>query len=132
MQPGCIVRIFSAVAGYDKYHLCLTLPLDQSAGKFLFINSDPQYRDLYVVEDVELPCLPKSPSGKSCFSFSMVPRYSVEQLAVYSATVLGVIEVDMAKNIRAHAGSVTSLSKRDLDLVKDALDEIVDALSQGT
>lgn len=101
MNPGSIVRIFVGATGYDKYHLCLCLPSSDSAAKFLYINSDPKFKDLYVVDDQRIPCLPASPTGKSCFSFTMIPRYSQQQLSIFRATTLGHIDLALLKSFGA-------------------------------
>jgi hypothetical protein len=125
MKPGDIVEIFAPIAGYRKYHLCLILNTSGTAHEFLFLNSDPGFRDCFVVDDREVPCLPPSPTGKTAFSFSMVPRYTAAQLSRYRATVLGHIDRDVAERLRAFAPTVRSLPAPQLAAVISALDQIL-------
>lgn len=129
MRPGSVVAIYAASAGKVKYHLCLCLPSDEVAAKFLFINSNPNFKDIFIIDDARLPFLPESPSGKSCFSFSMVPRYSGQQLRTFDAKVIGEIDLALAVELRHHADGVRSLARTDLDFVKGALDVIVNELA---
>lgn len=124
IEAGAIVRIFAPQAGYKKYHLCLCAASADSAAKFLFINSDPNFEDLLVVPCERLAMLPRSETGKSCFSFSMVPRFTAKQLELYNAEPLGRVDKAMAKELRAFADTVRSLPRRELDFVKEALDSI--------
>lgn len=130
-ETGSVVKIFAPQAGYKKYHLCLSLPSDEFAAKFLFINSDPQFDDQFVVPCENLPMIPASETGYSCFSFSMIPRFSAKNLQLYGAENLGRIQLDLARDLRNFADRVRSLSSNDLAFVKLALDHIVTSL-EGT
>lgn len=125
MKPGDIVEIFAPIAGYRKYHLCLILKTDGSAHEFLFLNSDPNYKDCCVVDHRDVPCLPASPTGKTAFSFSMVPRYTTAQLKRYRATVLGHLDPTVVARLRAFAPTVRSLPAAQLSAVISALDQIL-------
>lgn len=131
MQVGSVVGIYAALAGYRKYHLCLKLAETDSAACFLFINSDPKYAGSYVVDCERLPFLKPSDTGKSCFSFTMVPRHNQHQLEVYQAEVLGEIDLDLALELRAYADDVRTLSRPELAMVKSSLDAIIKRLSGG-
>jgi hypothetical protein len=125
MQPGTVVRIFAAIAGYQKYHLCLSVADDNAAAKFLFINSDPRFDDTLAVDNDRVPCIPPNDTGKSCFSFSMVPRYSAHQLGALGAIEMGEIDLQLASELRTFADTVRSLAKNDMDVVKAGLDAII-------
>lgn len=128
MQVGSVVKIFAATAGKHKYHLCLRVASDNDLARFLFINSDPSFRDLYVIDDSRLPYLPASPTGKSCFSFSLVIRMTERQLEIFEAEELGVIDYDLAQELLAFAANVRSLTKSEHGLVIEALSGLVQAL----
>ncbi len=130
MEIGSVVSIYAVVAGYRKYHLCLTLAVDGgAAAKFLFINSDSRFDDTYAVPNARVNCIPPNDTGESCFSFSMVPRYNAEQLESYEARAIGEIDLDLARELREFANTVRSLARSDLDAVKGALDAIIIRLS---
>jgi hypothetical protein len=128
MEIGCVVEIYAAVAGYRKYHLCLKLADEDGAACFLFINSDPNFSGTYAVDCERLPYLPASKTGKSCFSFSMVPRHNEQQLQIFKSKVLGEIDLELAIELRSFAESVRTLARPDHVLVKKSLDAIVEKL----
>lgn len=47
---GDIFRCHSPIAGYNKYHLFLKIGTDGAAHKCVFLNSDPNYADVYAVD----------------------------------------------------------------------------------
>ena len=131
LEIGSVVAIYAAVAGYRKYHLCLTLAVEGgAAAKFLFINSDSRFEDTYPVPNDRVDCIPPNDTGESCFSFSMVPRYNADQLVNFNAKVIGEISLELAQELRDFANGVRSLARADLEAVKLALDAIIARLSE--
>lgn len=130
MQPGSIVRIFAPIAGKEKYHLCLSLPGDDgSAARLLFLNSEAKFSDHYVVENARVPCIPPSRTGNSCFCFTMIVRINSLRLESMQPVEMGMIDLDLALDLRRFCDTVRSLAPSDLKLVKAALDEIIETLA---
>ena len=115
------MQIFSPLARYKKYHLCITLDCSSGANRFLFLNSDDAYADTYSVSCDRVPCIPASDTGVTAFSFSMIPRYSDAQLSLYQAKKLGEIEKDVAAELLKFVHTVKSLAKKDKELVRAAI-----------
>lgn len=74
MKTGDIVMIYAPVAGKPKYHVCVLIPEGERAGRFLFLNSDPAYRDCLEINCARIPFLPPSRTGKTAISFSLLVR----------------------------------------------------------
>lgn len=124
MNVGDIVRIYSPVAGYDKYHLCIEVGASGAASVFLFLNSDGYFADCYCVPCAALPFLPPSKTGQTAFSFANLPRYNDNQLRIYSATVLGAIDQVLAAELLRHAQGVQALNRIEKALVVAALSSL--------
>lgn len=118
---GDIIRIYAATVGYDKYHVCVYVGISGAAHQFLYLNSDPNYDDSYAVDCDRVPCLPLSNTGKTVFSFSMVPRYTDAQLSLYNAEKLGELDAALAAELVAFGLQVRSLPRSQLQTVLDGL-----------
>jgi hypothetical protein len=118
---GDIVRIYSGPAGHVKYHLCIRAPKGEEAACFLFLNSDPSFQQLFVVACARVPCLPTSKTGKTAFSFSMIPRYNRKQLKLHQATIMGQIDKQLAYDLFVHAKAVTVMTSTERTMVLHAL-----------
>lgn len=124
MRVGDIVRIYAPVAGYDKYHFCICIPDGASAGKFLFLNSDPGYRDCLAIDCARIPLLPPSDTGVTAISFSLLVRYNAEKLALYRPTVLGAMPMDVVLQMLEFLKTVRSLPNPDKAVVVTALESL--------
>lgn len=118
---GDIVRIYSGAAGHTKYHLCVRAPKGEEAACFIFLNSDPSFQQLFVVDCSRVGCLPVSKTGKTAFSFSTIPRYNRKQLKLHQATVLGKIDKQLAHELLIHAKAVTVMTSTERVMVLHAL-----------
>ena len=96
---GDIASIYCPIAGYPKYHLCICVGTNGAASQFIFLNSDPDFDGLFVCPCERVPCVPKSETGVTAFSFTAIPRYNDKQLALYKAKKLGVIDGVLATEI---------------------------------
>jgi hypothetical protein len=123
-EVGDIVKIFCPIAGYDKYHLCIKAPQENVAAFFLFLNSNPNFDELFVVDCEQLPFLPASATGKTAFSFTMIPKYNRRQLRLYESRVLGRIDKALAKKLLEHAKTLTVLPSPEKRLVISALKDM--------
>lgn len=121
---GDIVRVFAPQAGHDKYHLCILVGVGGAASQFVYLNSSPDFEQTYVVDCDRVPCLPKSDTGKTAFSFALLPRYNDRQLALYKAEKLGELDAPLAKELHAFAQTVTTLNAAERKIVLSALAQI--------
>jgi len=121
---GDIVKFYSVIAGYPKYHLCVLACLDDQAGIFLFINSDEGFAGDFVLDDDELRCLPESPTGKSVISCSQPVRANGRQLALYNAEKLGELPPGVARRLERFVQNVQTLTRIEKRIVLEALAEL--------
>lgn len=119
---GDIVEIFAPQAGHKKYHLCIASGDTQVAHQFLYLNSDPSFDETLVVDCSRVPCIPKSKTGKTVFTFAILPRYSNDQLKLYAAKCLGVIDPELAADVRVFVRTVKTLTASERKRVIAALD----------
>jgi hypothetical protein len=121
---GDIVSIYAPTVGYKKYHLCVHVGTDGTAHQFLFLNSDDRFEGVYSVECERVPCVPRSASGRTAFSFTMLPRYNDKQLKLYGAKKLGVIDPVLATELLEFAEKAVGLTKAEQKIVCAALKSI--------
>lgn len=119
--PGDIVEIYSPVAGYPKYHVCI-LDCDGAAtALFLYINSGTGFAGDLVCDDSEFGCLPKSPTGQSVISCSQLVRMSAHQLSIFKAKKLGKLPPAVARKLEKFVVTAFSLRKSERQLVLNAM-----------
>lgn len=100
---------------------------DGAASQFIFLNSDPKFEGLFVVPCERVPCIPKSETGVTAFSFTAVPRYNEKQLKLYNAKKLGILDRALAAEIREFVnkpGALKALSGAEARIVKAAFEAI--------
>lgn len=122
-EVGEIIQMYCPITGYDKYHLCLQKD-SETSHSFLFLNSDPNFAEVYAVNCDRLPFLPPSKTGKTVFSFSIIYRYNSKQRQLFEAKKLGVLDKELAKELAAFARTITVLNKPQKELVIRALDSL--------
>jgi hypothetical protein len=125
-EIGDIVEIYSPVAGRNKYHLCVKPGSENTATQFLFLNSDPNFEQLYVVDCARVPCLPPSKTGKTAFSFALLPQFNHMQLQLYKARKLGELDKKLATELLAFAKTVTTMSRSERQVVVSALEGLME------
>lgn len=113
MKIGDVVKIFAPTTGYNKYHFCVCVPEDGDAGCFLFLNSNPNFRDCLAVDCARIAFLPASQTGVTAISFSIMMRYNKEKLQLFKAEVLGEMPKDVLAEMMSFMPSVTSLPSND-------------------
>jgi hypothetical protein len=118
---GDIVRIFAPQAGHNKYQLCIFTGDDTIAFRFLYLNSNPTFIGTYVVDCDRVPCIPKSATGKTAFSFALLPRYSAKQLSLYQAVKIGELDRTLAAELHTFATTVKTINSADRSVVLTAL-----------
>lgn len=123
-EAGDVVRFHSAVAGKEKYHLCLGRTEHETVFAFLFLNSGSGYKGDCVLDDGEIPGLPRSPTGKSVVSFSMLVRIREDKFPIFGATKTGAIDAHLAGELAAFAKEVRSLTRREQRFVVSALESL--------
>lgn len=123
-EIGDVVRFHSTIAGKEKFHLCLGRNEHQTIFAFLFLNSGSGYKGDCVLDDGEIPGVPKSPTGKSVVSFSLLVRVREDKLPVLGATKTGAIDAHLAGELAAFAKSARSLTRQEQAFVVSALESL--------
>ncbi|MCA0961036.1 hypothetical protein [Salipiger bermudensis] len=123
-EAGDIIRLYSTIAGKEKFHICLGRTENETVFAFLFLNSGSGYKGDCVLDDGEIPGLPKSPTGKSVVSFSQIIRIKEEKLGVLGATKTGTIDAHLAGELAAFAKEVRSLTRQEQAFVVSALESL--------
>jgi hypothetical protein len=121
---GDIIQIFAPQAGHTKYHLSILVGTSSTASQLLYLNSDPNFEQTFVVDCARVPCLPPSKTGKTAFSFALLPRYNDRQLVLYKAKKLGVLDATLAKELHGFAATVSTLNAAERKIVLAALAKI--------
>lgn len=122
---GDIVQIFGATAGHKKYHLCICESDEHSVCKFLFINSHEGWEGDFVLSDIEIPCLPKSPTGKSVISCNNIAKYNKNQRDLFKAKTLGVIDKAIVEKLLSHVSACRTFSRSEKALIKLGLEKLI-------
>jgi hypothetical protein len=123
-KAGDVVRFHSPTAGKEKFHLCLGHGEEGPLFAFLFLNSGSGYRGDYVLEDGQIPGLPKSPTGETVVSFSMIVRMGEERLEKFAATKTGEIDAHIAGELAAFAKTTSALTRSEQAFVVSALEAL--------
>jgi hypothetical protein len=121
-EVGDIVEIFAPQAGHNKYHLCISIGADGAAHQFLYLNSDPAFEQTFVCDCKKIPCLPESKTGKTAFSFAILPRYNDHQLKLFKAKKLGVLDPALAVEVHKAASTATTMTGVERKIVLAALE----------
>jgi hypothetical protein len=120
-EAGDVIRFHSPIAGKEKFHLCLGRTDNETIFAFLFLNSNFGFKSDCVLDDGQIPGLPKSPTGKSVVSFSLLVRVKEDKLAIFGATKTGAIDPHLAGELAAFAKEVRSLTQQEKAFVISAL-----------
>ena len=123
-EAGDIIRFHSTIAGKEKFHLCLGRTEDETIFAFLFLNSGSGFKGDCVLDDGQIPGLPKSPTGKSVVSFSLLVRVREDKLSVLRATKTGAIDAHLAGELASFAKAVGSLTRQEKAFVVSALESL--------
>lgn len=123
-EAGDVIRFYSTIAGKEKFHLCLGRTENETIFAFLFLNSGSGYKGDCVLDDGQVPGLPKSPTGKSVVSFSQIIRVKEQKLGVLRATKTGAIDAQLAGELAAFAKGVRSLTRQEQAFVVSALESL--------
>jgi hypothetical protein len=121
-QPGDIVQIYSATAGYPKWHLCIAADTETEAAKFLYVNSEGGYDGDFVLPNARIPCIPASPTGKTVISCNILVIINRRQRELFNAQVAGQLDKAAAAELKAHVEGCDTLTRPDKELVVNALD----------
>lgn len=124
-QAKDVVRFNSFIAGKEKFHICIKLSEDGERNFFLFVNSEGGFEGDLVLDDGEIPGLPKSRTGQSVVSFSQVIRMDDRQLNLAGAERVGEIDDHLVGDLLAFARSCRALSDYDKELVVHSLENVL-------
>lgn len=117
-EPGDVVKFYSEAAGYKKYHLCLSLD-----ACYFFMNA-PRAKtfpgDLIISCD-DVPFLPKTESGDSIISCSVLLKFTEGELAAYGAKKVGKVGSDVLMRVLEFVENGTVLSEEDKEIVLSGL-----------
>lgn len=117
---GDVVELFAPQAGHKKYHVCICVN-PGAAHQFLYLNSDPSFAGTIAFDCARIPCIPASKTGKTVFTFAHLPRYNDNQLKLYNAKKLGVLDKQVASDVIAFVATVKTLNKADKAMVTAGL-----------
>jgi hypothetical protein len=121
---GDIVEMFSPQAGKKKYHVCICVNTG-AAHQFIYLNSDPSFEGTIAFDCARIPCLPQSDTGRSAFSFALMPRLNDRQLKLYKAKKLGVLDVSVAKEVLEFVATVKTITTAERKMVSAGLTAII-------
>ena len=77
-----------------------------------------------MLDDGQVPGLPKSPTGKSVVSFSLLVRVKEDKLPIFGATKTGEIDSHLAGELVAFAKETKSLTRKEQAFVIAALESL--------
>lgn len=117
---GDVIELFAPQAGRDKYHLCICVN-EGAAHQFVYLNSNPDFEGTISFDCDRIPCLPRSKTGKTAFSFAYMPLYTDRQLELYKAKKLGTLDPTVAKDILAFVATVRTLTAKERRIVSAGL-----------
>ena len=120
---GDIVFVLAPNVGYRKYHICLGQN-EAGVSLFLYLNSDNGFAGDAVFDCSRFPTIPPSQTGESVVSFSMMPRFTSQQLALYGATLHGTVPKDVAAELAEHCLHTKTLTKPEKQLALSALSDL--------
>ena len=123
-EAGDVIRFHSTIAGKEKFHLCLGRTEHETIFAFLFLNSGSGFKGDCVLDDGQIPGLPKSPTGKSVVSFSLLVRVRDDKLPALGATKTGAIDAHLAGELASFAKAVGSLTRQEKAFVVSALESL--------
>lgn len=124
-EAGDVIRFHSTIAGKEKFHLCLGRTENETVFAFLFLNSSSGFRGDCILDDGQIPGLPRSPTGQSVVSFSMLVRVREDKLSLFGATKTGAINAHLAGELTAFAKGVRSLTRKERAFVISALERLL-------
>lgn len=128
-KPGDVVRCYSPTAGKTKFHICLIVSTEGDKFSFLFVNSKTGFKGDCILDDGDIPGLPRSEAGISVVSFSMVPRFTDESLKLFDASKVGAIDARVAGELLGFARETKALADIDKVRVVKALEDLLCDLS---
>ncbi len=123
-EVGDIVRFFSPTASKEKFHICLGHDMQGPVFAFLHLNSKSGYSGEYILADGEITGLPKSPTGDTVVSFSMLVRMGDDRLVKFAAKKTGRLDAHIAGELAAFAKTVTTLTASERRFVVTALESL--------
>lgn len=123
-KAGDVVRFHSPTAGKEKFHLCLGRMGGDLVFAFLHLNSKAGYKGDCILDDGSVPGLPKSPTGQTVVSFSVVVRMGDARLRMFGATRTGEIDSHVAGELAAFARKVAALTANERAFVAGALEAL--------
>lgn len=124
-SKGDIIRCYSAIAGKEKYHLCIQESSEQYSAGFLFINSKSGYKGDLILKDKEIPCLCSSPTGNSIISCSLLIRLSLKKLKLFKAEKVGTLPISVAKELKIFTTTTDVLTEKERKIVVNGLTAII-------
>lgn len=122
VRTGEIYRFQSAVAGKQKYHLCLSVDRH-----FIFLNS-PKAKSFpgdIEIDSKEITGLTPTPEGKSIASCSLVLHFTSADLQSLGATKVGDMSVSALKDILVGVEDLSTIAPEIRDQIVDALADFI-------
>ena len=125
-EIGDVVRSHSPTASKEKYHLCLGDDGNGPRFVFLHLNSKSGFRGDCVLDDGRISGLPKSPTGETIVSFSVLVKIGGERLKLFGAAKTGEIDANLAGELIAFVKDTPVLTYQEREFVRARLDTLLE------
>jgi hypothetical protein len=123
---GDIVEMFAPTASKTKYHLCVCGMDENRVASFFFINSGTGYAADFVLQDGQISGLPKSPTGLSVISCSIVIRQNERQMKLYKARKIGRLSKKLSSKLSQFVNETPALPKKQREHISKLIASIGD------
>ena len=110
---GDIIHFQSEIAGKAKFHFCFFLNEEAGIYSLMFLNSEDEYEDHFVIDCVRIPGLPASRTGKTIFSCPTIIRKKYDQLAKLKPRRKCRLPKDVAADFHEFAQTIRSMTVND-------------------
>lgn len=126
LRTGDIVELDNVELNKKKYYLCLHGCIPPKTAKFLYLNSEDEFRDNYAFTNAQVPCLPISKTGLTVVSASIIVQFTAAELISQKAFSRGRLDPALARVLEPFVETkVTSLKADQRAYVLKALSLIV-------
>lgn len=124
-ECGQIIRYYSRIAGYDKYHICVCVGTSDNVYKFLMLNSDAGYESDLVFSNDEFPEIEPNDTGQSVVSLSTLARVRHDRLHLWRPREVSYISRSVANTVLSEVERISTLTRDEKTIVLNGLIEFI-------